>query len=85
MYALLPSFVKAYNNVSSYSKVGRVQQEFTLLEIGEIRIGSNGFYVWSYEEIKEVEGATTIYKKYHWIYQLEPVGDEMKIVNYYRY
>lgn len=83
--ALTKEGSKAYNNVSSYSKVGRVQQEFTLLEIGEIRIGSNGFYVWSYEEIKEVEGATTIYKKYHWIYQLEPVGDEMKIVNYYRY
>lgn len=83
--ALTKEGSKAYNNVSSYSKVGKVQQEFTLLEIGEIRKGSNGFYVWAYEEIKEVGGTTTTYKKYHWIYQLEPVGDEMKIVNYYRY
>jgi hypothetical protein len=83
--ALTKEGSKAYNNVSSYSKVGKVQQEFTLLEIGEIRKGNKGFYVWAYEEIKEVAGTTTNYKKYHWIYQMEPVGEEMKIVNYYRY
>lgn len=76
---------RAYRIVDTYSKVGKVKQEFTLLEIGEIRQGTEAFYVWAYEEIKEVEGAATNYKKYHWIYRIEPVDGAMKIADYYRY
>ncbi|HPO04212.1 MAG TPA: zinc ribbon domain-containing protein [Bacillota bacterium] len=76
---------KAYKNVSSFSKVGKVKQSFLTLEIGEIRQGKDAFYVWTYEEIKEVQGNTSTVKKYNWIYRLEPVDEEMKIVNYYKY
>lgn len=83
--ALTKEGSRAYRIVDTYSKVGKVKQEFTLLEIGEIRQGADAFYVWAYEEIKEVEGAATNYKKYHWIYRMEPVDGAMKIADYYRY
>ncbi len=76
---------RARRNVETFSKVGKVEQSFLLLEIGEIRKGENGFYVWTYEEIKEVQGSRATTKKYNWIYQLEPVDGAMKVVNYYRY
>ena len=49
-----------------------MEQTFLLLQIGEIREGKQGFYAWTYEEIKEVQGGNTSIKKYNWIYQLEP-------------
>jgi len=76
---------QARKNAVDFSKVGKVEQTFQLLEIGEIRQGEKGFYVWTYEEIKEVQGSKTTIKKYNWIYQLEPVDGEMKIVRYYNY
>ncbi len=75
----------ARRNAETFSKVGRVEQTFLLVEIGEIRQGAEGFYAWTYEEIQEVENNRTIIKEYNWIYQLEPVDGEMKIVNYYSY
>jgi hypothetical protein len=76
---------KAYRNVTTFSKVGKVKQTFLLLEIGEFRKGSKGFYAWTYEEIKEVEGRKVNNKKYHWIYYIEPIDGKMKIVDYYKY
>lgn len=76
---------KARKNAETFSKVGKVEQTFLTLEIGEIRRGKDTFYAWTYEEIKEVQGSNTNVKKYNWIYCLEPVGEEMKIVNYYKY
>lgn len=76
---------KAYKNAVSFTKVGKIKETFELLEIGELRRGKNGFYAWVYEEITIEAGGKTNKKEYHWIYCLEPVGDEMKIVNYYKY
>ncbi|MDD2215841.1 MAG: hypothetical protein PHE41_04640, partial [Eubacteriales bacterium] len=76
---------KAYRNVTTFSKTGKVKQTFTLLEIGEIRKGENGYYIWTYEEIEEVSGGKTYNKTYHWIYQMKPIDDEMKIINYFKY
>jgi hypothetical protein len=76
---------KARKNVETFSKVGKVKQTFLTLEIGEIRQGKDCFYAWTYEEIKEEQGNDTITKKYSWIYRLEAIGEEMKIVNYYKY
>ncbi|MFA5635260.1 MAG: hypothetical protein WC977_05080 [Anaerovoracaceae bacterium] len=76
---------QARKNAVSFSKVGKVEQTFRLLEIGEIRQGENAFYAWTYEEIEEVQGSKSTIKKYNWIYQLEPVDGEMKIVRYYDY
>ncbi len=76
---------KARKNAETFSKVGKVKQTFDRLEIGEIRKGQEAFYVWTYEEIKEVQGNKTTIKKYNWVYRLEPIDKEMKIVNYYKY
>ena len=76
---------RAYDNVTGYSNVGKVNQKFKLLEIGEIRQGETGYYVWTYEEIEQTVGKKTTLKKYHWIYYLEPVEGEMRIVDYFYY
>ncbi len=76
---------QARKNAVGFSKVGKVEQTFRLLEIGEIRQGEKAFYAWTYEEIEEAQGSKTTVKKYNWIYQLEPVDGEMMIVRYYNY
>ncbi|NLY70664.1 MAG: hypothetical protein GX076_03135 [Clostridiales bacterium] len=76
---------QAYKNVSTFSKVGKVRQEFLTLEIGELRQGNNGFYAWTYEKIKEYEGNKVNEKEYYWIYHLKPVDRKMKIANYHKY
>lgn len=82
---LLKKDSKAYRNAVNFSKAGKVKETFQLLEIGEIRKGSNGFYVWTHEEISVIENNKTSNLKYNWIYHLEPVDGEMKIVNYVKY
>jgi len=82
---LLKKDSKAYRNAVNFSKVGKVKETFQLLEIGEIRKGSNGFYVWTHEEIQIIENGKTSNLKYNWIYHLEPIDGEMKIVNYIKY
>lgn len=72
----------AYNNTVNFSKAGKVKEEFTSMEIGEIRQGEQGFYLWAKEEIKLVENGTTSTANYQWVYCMEPVGKEMKIVDY---
>lgn len=82
---LLKKGGKAYQNAVTYSKIGKESESFQLLEIGEIRQGSNGFYIWVHEEIKSSEKGKTIDKKYNWIYYLEPVDGQMKIVSYLKF
>lgn len=76
---------RAYKNAVAYSKVGKAEETFELLEIGDIRQGEKGFYAWVYEEIKETYKGKTNEKTYKWIYYLEPIEKEMKIVSYYQF
>lgn len=76
---------KAYKNAVSFSKIGKIKETFKLLEIGEIRQGANGFYVWVHEEIQITEKGKTTDKKYNWIYYLEPTDGKMQIVNYFKF
>ena len=76
---------RAYENAVNYSKVGKVKETFNVLQIGEIRKGSEGYYIWAYEEITKVENGATSTSRYHYIYYLEPVDGEMKVVNYIQY
>jgi len=82
---LLKKDSAAYKKVTNFSGVGKIKETFKLLEIGEIRQGAAGFYVWTHEEIQVTEGGKTRDKKYNWIYYLEPAEGKMKIVDYYRY
>ena len=72
----------AYNNAVGFSKAGKVKEEFVSVEIGEIRQGEQGFYLWVAEEIKLVENGVTSTANYQWVYCMEPVGQEMKLVDY---
>lgn len=80
---LLKKDSKAYQNAVNFSKIGKIKETFKLLEIGEIRQGSKGFYVWVHEELQITERGTTADKKYNWIYYLEPIDGKMQIVNYF--
>lgn len=73
---------RAYENAVGFSKVGKVTEEFLSLEIGEVRKGQQGFYLWANEEIKLTENGSTATASYQWVYCMEPVGNEMKIVDY---
>ncbi len=76
---------RAYRNVTTFSKVGKVKQTFELLEIGELRKGENAYYAWTFEKIKEERGGKTINKCYNWIYCLEPLDGTFKISDYFGY
>jgi hypothetical protein len=80
---LLKKDSEAYRKTTNFSRLGKIKETFSLLEIGEIRQGSNGFYVWAHEEIRVTENGKATDKKYNWIYYLEPEEGKMKIVNYY--
>lgn len=85
VFNLVKEGSKAYQYASEYSQVGKEKQSFETLQIGEIRQGEKGFYVWTKEQIKKTKNGKTDIKTLYWIYQLEPVGDSMKIVNYIAY
>ena len=72
-------------NTLSFSKAGKINEVFNLLEIGEVRKGTKGYYVWVREEIEITENNRTAAKTYQWIYQVAPSDTGMKIVNYFPY
>jgi hypothetical protein len=82
---LLKKDGEAYRKTAGFSKIGKITETFKLLEIGEIRQGANGFYVWVHEELQITENGKTTDKKYNWIYYLEPEEGKMKIVNYFKF
>ncbi len=82
---LLKKDSEAYRKVASFSGVGKIKETFNLLEIGEIRKGSAGFYVWTHEEIQVTEGGKTKDKKIQLDLLSRAVEGKMKIVNYYKY
>ena len=73
----------AYKNTAGFKSVGKITEVFKKLEIGEIRQDETGFYIWAYEEI-EVTDTGKLTKK-NWIYYMEPVVNQMKIVDYYSF
>ena len=82
---LLKKGSKAYENAVGFSKIGKVKESFKVLQIGEIRQGADGFYVWAHEEIQITEKGVTTDKSYNWIYYLEPIDGKLNIVNYFKF
>ena len=76
----------AYKNALSFGeKTGKFNETFESLEIGEIRLTEKGFCVWAHEKIQiESKGKVTS-KEYNWVYYLEPIEQQMKIVSYYAF
>ncbi|HZK87816.1 MAG TPA: hypothetical protein VFC27_01580, partial [Anaerovoracaceae bacterium] len=76
---------QAEKNTLTFTKAGKIEETFNSLEIGEIRKGAKGYYIWVREEIEILENNLNTTKVYNWIYQLTPVENQMKIVNYFSY
>lgn len=76
---------QAYKNVINSPELGKITEIFYLLEIGEIRKGENGYYIWCHEKKMLAEGGVGTDYEYNWIYYLEPIGRELKVVNYYKF
>ncbi|MFV0517141.1 MAG: zinc-ribbon domain-containing protein [Aminipila sp.] len=72
----------AYKSAKTFSKVGKVKENFDVLKIGEIRQTQKGFYVWVYEEISITENKSTKVSTHKWVYYLEPVEKQLKIVSF---
>ena len=76
---------RAYRSAADFSQVGKITESFESFEIGEIRQGKNGFYVWTREQIKKTKSGKATIGTNFWIYCLEPVEDEMKVVDFISY
>ncbi|MBK5262685.1 MAG: hypothetical protein JJE17_08970, partial [Peptostreptococcaceae bacterium] len=76
---------QAEKNTLNFAKAGKIKETFNSLEIGEVRKGTKGYYIWAREEIEILENNLSTTKVYDWIYQLTPVENQMKIVNYFSY
>ena len=76
---------QARKNVETFSKVGKVKQEFLRMEIGEIRSNGKEYYAWIYEEISEEKDGKTQKNIYNYVYSLEKINNKMLITNYYKY
>ncbi|QIB67855.1 zinc ribbon domain-containing protein [Aminipila butyrica] len=70
----------AYKDAKNSSLVGKVTETFDTLRIGEIRQGASGFYLWAYEEITITKAGKPKTRKYNYIYYLEPIEKQMKVV-----
>jgi hypothetical protein len=79
---LLKADGAAYRSALNFSKVGQIQEEFQSLMLGQVRTSENAYYVFARELISVTEGGKTTSKAYSWVYQLEDVAGEMKIVDY---
>ncbi|WP_312093384.1 zinc ribbon domain-containing protein [Aminipila sp.] len=73
----------ASQNAKKSKLVGKVTETFDSLKIGEIRQGAErGFYIWVYESITINQSGTDSTNNYNYVYYLEPVEKQMKIVSY---
>jgi hypothetical protein len=79
---LLKADGAAYRSALNFSKIGQIQEEFQSLMLGQVRTSENAYYVFARELISVTEGGKTTSKAYSWVYQLEDVAGEMKIVDY---
>ncbi|MBR0130497.1 MAG: hypothetical protein IJM08_04250 [Firmicutes bacterium] len=72
----------AYRSAVSYARKGQVEESFEELQLGEIRDYGEGVYIFVKELISLKDGQNVSSANFNWIYDLEKVGDEYKIVNY---
>lgn len=78
----------AYRGAVSYDKIGRVQEDFKLLEVGEMRKNGDTYYVFSREAISVTETLEDGTAKSGdsvstSVYEMLKVGEDLKIVSYY--
>lgn len=85
VFSLLKEDGAAYKNCKDFKNAGNVTKEFSSIKIGELRAIETGYFLWAEEEIKTTESGKTRSNVYRWVYYIEPVDNEMKIVDYFKF
>ena len=73
----------AYRSAVTFDKIGQITEKFLKLEIGEIRRTADAYFVFAGESIEVTQDETTAQSSGYMVYELVPVGDELKIKDYY--
>ena len=72
----------AYRSAANYKNKGQMDETFEELQLGEIREHGEGVYIFVKESLSVRDGSGVSAASYNYIYDLEKVGDEYKIVRY---
>ena len=73
----------AYRSAVTFDKIGQITEKFLKLEIGEIRKTDDAYFVFAGESIEVTQDETPAQSSGYMVYELVPVGEELKIKDYY--
>lgn len=73
----------AYRSAVTFDKIGQIVEKFLKLEIGEIRKTADSYFVFAGESIEVTQDETTAQSSGFMLYEMVPVGEELKIKEYY--
>ncbi|MBQ2218449.1 MAG: hypothetical protein II418_05845, partial [Firmicutes bacterium] len=73
----------AYRSAVTFDKIGQITEVFNKLEIGEIRKTEDAYFAFAGETIEVTQDEATAQSSGFMVYELVPVGEELKIKDYY--
>jgi hypothetical protein len=73
----------AYRRAVTFDRIGQITERFVKLQIGEIRKTADSYFVFAGESIEITEGDETFPSDGFMVYEMVPVGEELKIKDYY--
>ncbi|MDD4286691.1 MAG: hypothetical protein PHI61_06870 [Eubacteriales bacterium] len=79
---LLKADGAAYRSAVNFPKVGEIRETFDSLALGEIRYNKEQYFTFVREQITVEEEGEAVKRAYSWIYRLEDVAGDIKIVDY---
>ncbi len=85
VFNFLKTGTGAYEKALAFENPGKTNATFKLLEIGEIRQGTTGFYVWTHELISIAEDGVETPEENYRIYYVEPDGSAFRVIDYYAF
>jgi hypothetical protein len=72
----------AYRSAANFAKIGKISETFESLVLGEIRYDGAQYFTFVREQITVEEEGEVTKLSYSWIYRLEDVAGDIKIVDY---
>ena len=72
----------AYRGAANFDRSSIDKETFNSFELGEIRSREGGVYIFTQENLSVSKDGQTSSAVYNWIYNLEKIGDEYKVVDY---
>lgn len=79
---LLKTDGAAYRSAANFAKIGQINETFESLVLGEIRANGEQYFTFVREQITVEEEGEVTKRSYSWIYRLEDVAGDIKIVDY---